>query len=106
MRVFGARAQRIGGDGNRAEESRLGIAHVLCADPSARHRKHAIPLDHAALPLRLPARLRDRDVHSHAAKPGPEVTPLGTLLRERIAHSGPMPFREFMDAALYHPVYG
>jgi SAM-dependent MidA family methyltransferase len=34
------------------------------------------------------------------------VTPLGELLRARIAQSGPIPFREFMDAALYHPEYG
>jgi SAM-dependent MidA family methyltransferase len=34
------------------------------------------------------------------------VTPLETLLRERIARSGPIPFREFMEAALYHPEYG
>jgi SAM-dependent MidA family methyltransferase len=34
------------------------------------------------------------------------VTPLEPLLRERIARSGPIPFREFMEAALYHPEYG
>ena len=34
------------------------------------------------------------------------MTPLETLLRERIAQSGPMPFRDFMQAALYHPEYG
>jgi SAM-dependent MidA family methyltransferase len=34
------------------------------------------------------------------------VTPLDVLLRERIAQSGPIPFREFMQAALYHPAYG
>ena len=34
------------------------------------------------------------------------MTPLEALLRERIAQSGPMPFREFMQAALYHPEYG
>jgi SAM-dependent MidA family methyltransferase len=31
---------------------------------------------------------------------------LQALLRERIAKSGPIPFRDFMDAALYHPEYG
>jgi SAM-dependent MidA family methyltransferase len=34
------------------------------------------------------------------------VTPLAALLRERIARSGPIPFRDFMDAALYHPEFG
>jgi SAM-dependent MidA family methyltransferase len=28
------------------------------------------------------------------------------LLRDRIARSGPIPFRDFMDAALYHPEFG
>ena len=31
---------------------------------------------------------------------------LTTILRERIARAGPMPFRDFMDAALYHPQHG
>jgi SAM-dependent MidA family methyltransferase len=34
------------------------------------------------------------------------VTPLAELLRARIAQSGPIPFHDFMDAALYHPEYG
>jgi SAM-dependent MidA family methyltransferase len=34
------------------------------------------------------------------------VTPLEALLRDRITHAGPISFREFMDAALYHPEYG
>jgi SAM-dependent MidA family methyltransferase len=34
------------------------------------------------------------------------VTPLAELLRARIARSGPIPFRDFMDAALYHPEHG
>lgn len=39
------------------------------------------------------------DIEGHAA-------PLADELRDRIARTGPMPFREFMDAALYHPRYG
>ena len=31
---------------------------------------------------------------------------LTELLRDRIACDGPMPFRDFMDAALYHPQHG
>jgi SAM-dependent MidA family methyltransferase len=34
------------------------------------------------------------------------VTPLEELLRVRIAQSGPIPFRDFMEAALYHPEHG
>jgi SAM-dependent MidA family methyltransferase len=34
------------------------------------------------------------------------VTPLASLLRGRIAQSGPIPFHEFMEAALYHPELG
>jgi len=34
------------------------------------------------------------------------VTPLEVLLRERIAQSGPISFRDFMEAALYHPEFG
>jgi SAM-dependent MidA family methyltransferase len=34
------------------------------------------------------------------------VTALEALLRQRIAQSGPIPFREFMQAALYHPEHG
>jgi SAM-dependent MidA family methyltransferase len=34
------------------------------------------------------------------------VTPLESLLRERIAQSGPLPFRDFMEAALYDPKFG
>ncbi len=33
-------------------------------------------------------------------------TPLEALLRERIGREGPLPFREVMQAALYHPQYG
>ena len=32
--------------------------------------------------------------------------PLTDILRERIARAGPIPFRDFMDAALYHPEHG
>jgi SAM-dependent MidA family methyltransferase len=31
---------------------------------------------------------------------------LTQILRARIAHAGPIPFRDFMDAALYHPEHG
>ena len=34
------------------------------------------------------------------------MSALGDLLREEIARSGPMPFHDFMRAALYHPEYG
>jgi SAM-dependent MidA family methyltransferase len=34
------------------------------------------------------------------------VTPLGELLAEEIRREGPIPFRRFMDAALYHPQLG
>lgn len=33
-------------------------------------------------------------------------TPLETILLERIAARGPIPFAEFMEACLYHPLYG
>ena len=34
------------------------------------------------------------------------MTALGRLLRERIAAAGPLTFRDFMEAALYHPEHG
>ncbi len=34
------------------------------------------------------------------------MTPLASELRARIAQRGPIPFREFMEAALYHPQHG
>jgi len=34
------------------------------------------------------------------------VTPLGRELRERIAATGPLTFKDFMEAALYHPEHG
>ena len=34
------------------------------------------------------------------------MTPLGELLAEEIRRQGPIPFRRFMDAALYHPQHG
>jgi SAM-dependent MidA family methyltransferase len=33
-------------------------------------------------------------------------TPLAALLRAEIAQRGPIPFRDFMEQALYHPQYG
>jgi SAM-dependent MidA family methyltransferase len=34
------------------------------------------------------------------------VTPIGEILRDEIARSGPVRFSRFMEAALYHPEYG
>lgn len=34
------------------------------------------------------------------------MTALAEILRDRIRREGPMPFREFMHAALYHPTHG
>ena len=34
------------------------------------------------------------------------MSPLANELRARIAQRGPIPFREFMEAALYHPAHG
>jgi len=34
------------------------------------------------------------------------MTPLGEILRDQIVRSGPMPFRQFMESALYHPEFG
>ncbi len=34
------------------------------------------------------------------------MNPLAIELRARIAQCGPVPFREFMEAALYHPLHG
>ena len=34
------------------------------------------------------------------------MTPAAELLAAEIARSGPMPFPQFMETALYHPVHG
>ncbi len=34
------------------------------------------------------------------------MTPLAEILRDRIRRDGPIPFRHFMEAALYHPEHG
>ena len=34
------------------------------------------------------------------------MTPAGELLAAEIRRNGPIPFRRFMDVALYHPAYG
>jgi len=34
------------------------------------------------------------------------VTPLAEILRDEIRRTGPIPFCQFMEAALYHPEYG
>ncbi|NKB82056.1 MAG: hypothetical protein GKS05_09250 [Nitrospirales bacterium] len=39
-------------------------------------------------------------------EPHPIETPLARILKSLIQHDGPMTFRDFMQAALYHPVYG
>src|SRR5579872_2305214 len=103
-----ARAQRYGRTGDRAQKPRFGITHVLCAHSPARYRARAVPMDDAAVPLRLHARLPGGDVRAHTPKPrAAAVTSLlEPLLREQIAQSGPIPFREFMQAALYHPEHG
>ena len=46
-----------------------------------------------------------RDVHDDF-EPITESRPLVEELRARIARNGPITFREFMEAALYHPRYG
>src|ERR1035441_2168206 len=64
-------------------------------------------MDVPALPLRLHARLPGGDVCPHAANSGnPLMTALGELLAEEISARGPIPFRRFMEAALYHPEHG
>src|ERR1035441_2547947 len=104
---FGTRAERLHRAGHRAEESRTGPAHLLCAVASAGYRASAIPLDLAAVPLRLSARLPDRNVHPHSADPGRRaVSPLTETLRDEIRRDGPLSFRRFMEAALYDPVHG
>src|SRR6476620_9379219 len=106
-RLLGARAQRVHRAGDRNEEPRSRTAHLLRSDPPARYREHAVSVDPAALPLRLHARLPGGDVRTNTTKPGrAAVTPLARLLRERIARSGPIPFRRFMEMALYHPEHG
>src|SRR6266852_3198429 len=37
---------------------------------------------------------------------GVEIKELEELIRDRIRREGPLPFREVMQAALYHPRYG
>jgi SAM-dependent MidA family methyltransferase len=37
---------------------------------------------------------------------GQHLTPLGEILRDAIRRGGPIPFRDFMAAALYHPEHG
>jgi len=34
------------------------------------------------------------------------MTPVGELLAEEVRRGGPIPFRRFMEAALYHPGHG
>jgi SAM-dependent MidA family methyltransferase len=42
-----------------------------------------------------------------SSPPGPRVgTALEDLLRDRIRHRGPISFRDYMDACLYHPDHG
>src|SRR5947207_2349821 len=105
--LLGARAQRKRRAGDRAQESRLGPAYLLRADPRPGHRAHAVPVDPAELSLRLPARLHRGNVYPDAAEPGkPVVTLLKLLLRDEIARGGPISFHRFMEVALYHPEHG
>jgi SAM-dependent MidA family methyltransferase len=41
-----------------------------------------------------------------AGLPRPPASPLAELIRARIAADGPIPFRDFMELALYHPAHG
>src|SRR5437773_11385535 len=34
------------------------------------------------------------------------LTPLAAILHDQIGRNGPIPFRQFMEAALYYPEYG
>src|SRR4051794_12030301 len=64
-------------------------------------------MDIPALPLRLHARLPGGDVPLHSAKPGrASMTPAAELLTDEIRARGPIPFRRFMEVALYHPEHG
>src|SRR5207302_1268688 len=55
----------------------------------------------------LHARLPGRDVPPNAAESRrPSVTPAGELLQAEIRREGPIPFRRFMEVALYHPEHG
>src|SRR5580700_10118287 len=61
--------------------------------------------------LRLPARLHHRDVYAEPAArklmaSRSDPTPLALILAERIRLHGPITFAEYMEACLYHPVYG
>src|SRR6202050_4552403 len=61
--------------------------------------------------LRLPARLHHRDVYAQPAArelmpSRSEPTPLALILADRIRSHGPITFAEYMEACLYHPVYG
>src|ERR1700683_219839 len=62
-------------------------------------------------PLRLPARLHQREVYAQPAArelmaSRSEPTPLALILAERIRSHGPITFAEYMEACLYHPVHG
>src|SRR5678815_5201629 len=67
-------------------------------------------MDVPAPALRLPARLPDRDVHSHAAEScrasaGSAVT-LREKIEQEIQESGPIPFSRYMELCLYDPELG
>src|ERR1700747_1683671 len=68
-------------------------------------------MDFPEAALRLPARLRHREVHvqsptSRLSQPHAVTTPLGRLLAEQIRERGPITFAEYMEACLYHPEFG
>ena len=89
------------------KDRRPGPAHLLRARPRPRHRAPAVPLDLPALPLRLHARLPGRDVRrTPQSRDAAAVTPAGEILAAEIRRDGPIPFRRFMEVALYHPEHG
>src|SRR5882724_5198013 len=67
-------------------------------------------MDIPASIVRLPARLHDRNVYAHSAKPhrapaGRLVT-LRQIIEQEIAEHGPIPFSRYMELCLYHPELG
>src|SRR5690348_11921603 len=67
-------------------------------------------MDVPAPALRLPARLPDRDVHSHAAESSRASAGSAVTLREKIEQEirehGPIPFSRYMELCLYDPELG
>src|SRR5512135_711173 len=67
-------------------------------------------MDFSAPALRLPTRLHDRDVHTHAAESGrtPARRPVTQreIIEQEIREHGPIPFSRYMELCLYHPELG